>query len=839
MAAELWRKHSENYKSHQARYPNPKSKYRARRMSSNLSEQAPNPTESMFSIPSNEFYKYNQDPNVISQRSDMMKASEPASVMRYMKSNSSTSCDGSRDSLPGNSTTPGIANEGIINPGEAAKVYGDANVRGSMDSNTSEIVFVKQEPQYTPYSNHVDPTLRPGLDESLIQRAVYPYEPFKPRPQLLPPPARDTYANPSGQYHGASSSADADTNNVVSQIKKNMSGRNNDYRKSERGLSYLFPSLIDQQLSLLDKVRITVLRHKNNYFLGWSEEQLKRVDPLVRPKMPVTRELYKEYCHRNAMKYDSNLQFAMESQTSWAVEFRDRLVKPPNEGGFHSLCEVKQEAGRLWKEFSGRYKMHNVVKAQMDMNNEQSKAPTPAIYVERAESVCSSTVDDISDFRSTASSPGPRLDRITSPIRKFISRSANSSPTPACEEPIFRYPTADFPPEMHSSRKRKQSNDSGCASLPSPTNGTVDTDMYKHNFAHRPTPIIGDAHMHGVTPLGTHIALHDPMHNNNYIHAKIPRLQRCMSGVASEVTNSMLFAPLPPELSVVNQLLIWLQRHRSNYFISWSQTQIDKLNPFLRPLYVVTPDVLKSHVSPTMFAMFDKVEEVMTSPAVWAKSFQHKLSLPPEQGGFRTIEEALTDAMDIWMTHCQPKVSPPQEKDVQNQGLLRLKDMFRANSSIQAHNGAGTNILQHVDPNNTLEGLLHSKQVSTVTDTEPRNSLVMTHPTEPSHIDETALDLSNKNCAVTNSIGADAKREESLAATSDLKGNVLSNLWNCRRQLQELCRDSVASSWQDRLQPHLNLLHETLGENYQLPTSVSDCMVDLMLVLLHESLIKT
>ena len=473
---------------------------------------------------------------------------------------------------------------------------------------------------------------------------------------------RDIYVNPPEQYYGVSSTG-ADAPNVVSQIKKNISGRNNDYRKSERGLSYLFPSLIDQQLSLLDKVRITVLRHKNNYFLRWSEEQLKRVDPLVRPKVKVTRELYKEYCHRNAMKYDSNLQFAMESQTSWAVEFRDRLIKPPNEGGFHSLCEVKQEAGRLWKEFSGRYKMHNVVKAQMDMNSEQSK--TAAMFVERSESVYSSTLDDASDFRSTASSPGPRLDRITSPIRKFISRSANSSPTPVCEEPTLRYATADFPIEMHSSRKRKQSNDSGCASLPSPTNGTVDPDIYKHNFAYKPTPITAipaEAHMLGVTPLRTNFALHESMSHDNYIHAKIPRLQKSSSGMASEITNSMLFAPLPPELSVVNQLLVWLQRHRNNYFIGCSQAQIDKLNPFLRPLYVVTPDALKSHVSPTMFAMFDKVEEVMTSQSVWAKGYQEKLGLPPEQGGFRTIEEALTDAMDIWMTHCQPKVSPPQKK---------------------------------------------------------------------------------------------------------------------------------------------------------------------------------
>ena len=122
-------------------------------------------------------------------------------------------------------------------------------------------------------------------------------------------------------------------------------------------------------MSLADKVRVTVTRHKNNYFLGWTEEELRTLDAVVRPKMPVTQDIYREYCHRNAMKYDSNLQFACESPEPWAVEFRSRLTLPPSDGGFSSLCEVKLEAGRLWREHSGRYRMHNIVKWQMGMNN--------------------------------------------------------------------------------------------------------------------------------------------------------------------------------------------------------------------------------------------------------------------------------------------------------------------------------------------------------------------------------------------------------------------------------------------------------------------------------------
>ena len=828
MAAELWRKHSENYKSHQARYPNPKSKYRAKRISTDLPNQASYTADNMFSVASGEFYKYGQDLTQRHQRSDAMEASESGSVMRFI--NSFRSCDDSRDSLPEPSTLQEETHEGS----NVIKACNNDGIRGPMTENTASN-DVKDEYQLILQNSHTDIVPKSGFEDPPGQRGVYQFESIRSRPQVST--MRGNYVNSSANYCTSSpiNAVGADALSAISQIKKNISGRNNDFRKSERGLSYLFPSLIDQQLSLLDKVRITVLRHKNNYFLGWGEEQLKRVDPLVRPKMPVTRDLYKEYCHRNAMKYDSNLQFAMESQTYWAAEFRERLVKPPNEGGFHSLCEVKQEAGRLWKEFSGRYKMHNVVKAQMDMNNEQVK--TPAVLIDRTESVCCLTPDDMTDFRSTTSSPGPRLDRITSPIRKFISRSANSSPTHVCEESLFRYPTADFP--VHDSRKRKQSNDSGCSSLPSPTHGTVDTDKHKHDFACRPNLLKGDANMFDTVSLRASFAHQESMHHDAYFHPKIPRMQRSSSCMASEVTNSMLFAPLPPELSVVNQLLIWLQRHRSNYFIGWSQAQIDKLDPFLRPLYVVNPDVLKSHVSPTMFALFDKLEEVMSSPTAWAKDYQDKLSLPPEKGGFRTIELALTEAMHIWTTHCQPKISPQREKDVQNPGLLKLKDMFREKSSSQGHSCTSNVVPQHVDRNNTLEGLLHSNQVkSSLDNTESKASLVVAHRTEMSYADETVLDLSNKSSSITNNIDVNKHHAEASARAGPVT-NLISTLWNCRQQLQQVCRDSVASSWQDRLQPHLGLLHEKLGENYQLPTCVSDCMVDLMLVLLHESITET
>ncbi len=650
--------------------------------------------------------------------------------------------------------------------------------------------------------------------------------------------ARDNFpllhSNPAVNDAAINSMSTAALNNVVTQIKKNMTGRSNDYRKSERGLSYLFPSLIDQQLSLLDKVRITVLRHKNNYFLGWSDERLKKVDPLVRPKMPVTKELYKEYCHRNAMKYDSNLQFAMESQQPWAREFRERLVRPPNEGGFHSLCEVKQEAGRLWKEYSGRYKMHNVVKAQMDMNNEQNRAPLPVhpnviknfegptiphAMIRNIEPsdvallvppVDNTSQEDMSDLRSTTSSPGPRLERLTSPPRRIISRSANSSPIPESHGTL--------------SRKRKSSHDSGCASLPSPP-----LNMHDNSRGHYPgkqfaLPI---ASMLRSNSIDTRELGHDN-----------PKLARMVSPTlvhtTSEITTNQLFAPLPPTLPVVDQLIIWLQRHQSNYFLGWSQTQIDKLNPFLRPLYVVTHEVLRNHVSPTMVAMFDKLDEVMTSQSPWGKMYQERLNAHPGQGGFHTLEEALTEAIEIWTAHCQPKVSPVQEKELLNPGLLKLKDMFRSKctgTDNEIPNNC-TKEKQLVNSDDTLVGLLHRKA------SQNTPCLYTVNPArgaENKTMDdhESVLDLSCSKNPDNTQPGSD---KTDKVITPDAEAILLTNLWRCRNELQELCKDSVACSWQDRLQPHLLLLQNKLGTSYTLPSSVSDCMIDLMLVTLHEKL---
>ena len=71
-------------------------------------------------------------------------------------------------------------------------------------------------------------------------------------------------------------------------------GRNS---KKHVGMRYLFPALPDS-MSLLEKTKIWVERHTHGYYVGWTWEQMKDVDKLVRPLCLVTEKMYKQHMNR-------------------------------------------------------------------------------------------------------------------------------------------------------------------------------------------------------------------------------------------------------------------------------------------------------------------------------------------------------------------------------------------------------------------------------------------------------------------------------------------------------------------------------------------------------------
>ncbi len=694
---------------------------------------------------------------------------------------------------------------------------------------------------------------------------------------------------------------------------KTLVFRPSEYKKSERGLSFLFPSLADQQLSLLDKVKITVMRHKSNYFLNWKEEELMKVDPMVRPKLVVTKELYKEYCHRNAMKYDSNLQYAMESPETWAQDFRDRLSKPPSEGGFHSLCEVKQEAGRLWKEYSGKYKMHNVVKAQMDLNNERSaymrkgsrarhktqeKVVPPAVtdtsrthFISRIRSASSSPgMEELHSPSSLAASPNSAMSVSSTPARS--SRSANSSPV-SMQRPLTQVSPSSTPGgmpyreaihfphtpsgspysssndlsiSMDDSRKRRRNDDGyGGSTESSPRvleeNGehlwkqprlVAEGEDRKSEgdgtpapagspFAQRPINWKApNLNLSQVTLSQARMPFTVAHHQGEQPSQDVPQegiLSDPHSECAIEGLDSVdtLFVPLPSHLSVAQQLAIWLQRHTNNYYLGISKEHLLTLDPLLQPHMMVTEETYRRFISNSMVCMFDRVGKIMASSASWAKMFQDRVHKKPHEGGFMNVEEALSEAVDLW------KQNVEVEEDSMNRGEQQAAVYVPSDQPVSGRLPYMEQETQHSQPSPAHQDKMLCLPGGAPFKMEPGTAPSLGEP--PPHLVQPPAtpDLSHQalDLTVTSMPGGSTVPCTSATHSSSPNRNAAilqHTVWRCRERLHHFCRDDPISSWQERLHPYIGTLRDKLGEDYTCPQRVSDCMVDLLLAVLSEEL---
>ena len=551
-----------------------------------------------------------------------------------------------------------------------------------------------------------------------------------------------------------------------------------EYRRSERGLSFLFPSFSDHSMSLMDKVQITIARHKNNYFLGWSQAELDRLDPLVRPKMMVTPEIYKEYCHRNAMKYDSNLQFAMESPEPWAVDFRSKLSLPPSDGGFTSLCEVKLEAGRLWREFSGKYRMHNIVKWQMDMNNSTTTTATPT---DRP-----STEGHRTGFRKYSKrglhlkSTHPQVEMTADGIHPEIKQIdlQPSHEESQCASPVTGSRSERASPYSSYSNDFKASRMSR-----SLDNSPSVTDHFDHNGS---TPSIPDID-------GTSSVKSSPQN--------VPQT----GGDESSAGGDFLFVPLPRHLSVADQLSIWLERHRNNYFLGCPPEQLGFLNAYLRPHVVpVTREIFQRHVPESMIDVLGKIEIIMRLDEPWANRFCDQVSRSSTTGGFATFEEALTEAVHLWNVNMAGRRNPDSSD---NRG------------------GSDTRSVTGRKRSHTSDNIKRDK-LSSVSPTSPKRLLVNGHADVNSEV------LPTKNCRIT-SEGNNNHTGPPMGINPIQVANVL---WTSRPMLNALCQDNPDVSWSQRLAPFLSTLHGVLGSDYAIPVTTHGCTVDLILALIQKRL---
>ena len=558
-----------------------------------------------------------------------------------------------------------------------------------------------------------------------------------------------------------------------------------DYRRSERGLSFLFPSFSDHGMSLLDKVRITVARHKNNYFLGWTTDQLSRLDPVVRPKVPVTPAVYREYCHRNAMKYDSNLQFACESPEPWAAEFRARLTLPPADGGFTSLCEVKLEAGRLWREHSGRYRMHNIVKWQMGMNSAvlaNGSAVTASARPGRARGKTSpsTTVEqqltpsctglDQHHLSSSAASFTPRQPVFTSSaVSVTVPLSVTNSPpvNPVCCPPRFSGPTF-------------------VVSKPAACSVRLDS---------------------STTPSGDVLDM----------------------STASTAAGP-LFEPLPDEMPAASQLRVWLERHRSGYFVNSPQLSVPSVPvvDYVRPrLWPVTPALLNAEIPPGVVEVLAKINHLLSLPVdqlpAPARRFRERLNAPPRSAdAFVTFEEAVTEALSAWNTVVGGGEGRARSNgncgDAATRHGKRKLDQTASSSAVPCTGSASTAGVIQTSTNGGREPL--DCIISDDDDDDDDDGLVVALPPScspsPAH-----SQCPSPVCPSPVSLGVDLVQQL---------------LWSSRSSLHDACVQNPQQSWDERLEPLRPTLASNLGLDYVVPSQSQAATVDLVLAALHRRL---
>ena len=105
-----------------------------------------------------------------------------------------------------------------------------------------------------------------------------------------------------------------------------------------------------KEVSLLRKVECVIKRHENNYFVGWTDEQLAALDDDVRPSRALNAA-EASLVSKNERLLNKKLAWVWVSETDEASKLREDV----RSGTMRSLTSVKTEAAKTWKSASGEY----------------------------------------------------------------------------------------------------------------------------------------------------------------------------------------------------------------------------------------------------------------------------------------------------------------------------------------------------------------------------------------------------------------------------------------------------------------------------------------------------
>ena len=236
-----------------------------------------------------------------------------------------------------------------------------------------------------------------------------------------------------------------------------------------------------------------------------------------------------------------------------------------------------------------------------------------------------------------------------------------------------------------------------------------------------------------------------------------------------------LFNHMPKNLTTFEQLNIWLERQRTNFYLNYTDVMLSRVDVLCRPKTVVTRELYRRYVPPIAIETLSKIATLFASISTnqAAAAYVQDIKL----GRYHDIIQILIKTEECWSTF------QTYQKQIKESLINRPTTDVRVSSS------------------DTVINYVHEPYSDRPTDHR--------HQTSGTEV----LDLSQNQID---------------------QSNVLVNrLWALRNTLQASLQLDATQSWHDKLQNHLPLLRKHLGNQYKLPATAAECMADMTLITLH------
>ncbi|KAL5018014.1 hypothetical protein ScPMuIL_003736 [Solemya velum] len=641
--------------------------------------------------------------------------------------------------------------------------------------------------------------------------------------------------------------------------------------KKNVGLKAFFPEM-PCGLSNLDKACVWVKRHNNNYFVGWTQEQLEAVDHTVRPLTIITPELYKRHMNRSEYCRIVKLKYCLESDADWAKDFRHRLSTKSNDGGFKSLGEAKLSATELWRKYSEHYDaqrarvcpprqtlrkhyltnfaLHKMKKSRVSDAEKQtmSNRPRHLPCVQNPKS----TTSEFSNLEN-----GERIKNqimaVTSPIIKheisdepfeenFTSSAAHEILKPMMDTlfPCMQYLDATVYEKVKILLERKNNN------------FFLDwrsDDLISVEAAVRPFRSVDQSAYQNYQ-----------LSEEGQITLTLAKIYGDFSPLARAFIEKMSLPPQEGGYDTWDQFKtdIFQLMHQYDARRSSKQCPVSTMNAYATESFQVTvnssysPDAVRDDknlqfptdrpcmVSSTMVPEFGDGQTT--------QSIQNKTGLMHTQKRLRPFEnseEARMDAIssnDLANSPDRPRenveikhsLDQNQEPCVNNvpSEYSQLHSSPAQSETVSTERRTSlnneTNVLKGNSLNFCRSDKINSLSSLNASSQEPQNTTILNTLMDPLLTHNPRQSYRNASLQNVAPVTPHVMKSESMQRA----------MWKMRDKIANSCLDNPVLSWHDRLRPHLPLIRDHLGETYTLPSTVPECMADLVLVTLHKGLQK-